>query len=198
MQVQKPIGIKVWGIAILVFSGLSIYVYAPVVLKAIFTGEYGSIFGLISNMIIGFGCEIALLVGAEGVHLGQEDLPIREVKRIISSKLEGYRFVVGCSTHSIDQAVQAEEDGADYISFGPIFPTNTKPEYKSVGIKLLQQVKQKVRLPIVAIGGIKKTNIKEILNVGIDAIAVISAVSSEHSIEEVVRDLKSEISLTER
>ena len=98
--------------------------------------------------------DIAVALDCDGVHLGQDDLPIEAARRVV-----GPDRIIGVSTHSLDQAVQAQEQGADYIGVGPIFATPTKKDYKPVGLKLISQVKEKLTIPFVAIGGINEDNI---------------------------------------
>jgi thiamine-phosphate pyrophosphorylase len=115
--------------------------------------------------------DIALCVNADGVHLGQDDLPLKEARRII-----GKKKIIGISTHNLEQAIEAERDGADYIGFGPVFHTMTKDAGKPKGIDMLREVKTKVKIPVVAIGGINLKNIKSVLDTGADAVAVASAI----------------------
>lgn len=115
--------------------------------------------------------DIALCVDAEGVHLGQDDLPLKEARKII-----GRDRIIGISTHSLEQAIEAEKNGADYIGFGPVFPTSTKDAGKPKGIEMLREVKSHVRIPVVAIGGINLKNVMSVLHTGVDAIAVASAI----------------------
>ncbi len=131
--------------------------------------------------------DIALLIGADGVHLGQEDLPLKEIK---NTKLKIKNFIIGISTHNLTQAKEAEKDAATYISFGPIFNSPTKPELKPVGLELLKEVKKKVKIPVVAIGGINEENICEVKKTGVDSVAVISAITKAKDIESNIRNLK--------
>ena len=117
-------------------------------------------------------CDIALAAGADGVHLGQEDLPIGEARALLGSGM-----VIGISTHNVAQALEAEALGANYIGFGPIFPTRSKTHPDPVvGIEGLREVRSRVRLPIVAIGGITAANISAVAHAGSEAPAVLSAV----------------------
>jgi thiamine-phosphate pyrophosphorylase len=115
--------------------------------------------------------DIALCVDAEGVHLGQDDLPLKEARKIV-----GRNRIIGISTHSLEQAIKAEKNGADYIGFGPVFPTSTKDAGKPKGIEMLHEVKNHVRIPVVAIGGINLENVMSVLHTGVEAIAVASAI----------------------
>jgi len=129
------------------------------------TERYGAIF------IINDHVDIAYLVDADGVHLGQDDLPLNEARRIL-----GQDKIIGISTHTIRQAINAERDGADYIGFGPIYHTGTKDAGRPKGINSLRQVRECVHIPIVAIGGITADNVKEVLNAGADGVAMISGI----------------------
>lgn len=125
--------------------------------------------------------DIASAVGADGVHLGQDDLPIREARKII-----GKDKIIGISTHSLEQAMDAERDGANYIGFGPIFHTMTKDAGSPKGIEILYEIKNQVHIPVIAIGGIKIENIRLVLDAGADAVAVASAIL-KGNIEENVK-----------
>ncbi len=116
--------------------------------------------------------DIALAVDADGVHLGQEDMPIKEARKIMGKKL------IGISTHSLGQAVRARDAGADYIGFGPVFHTDTKCGGRPVGISALSEIRAHINIPIVAIGGITWENVGEVLSAGADAAAVVSGILS--------------------
>jgi thiamine-phosphate pyrophosphorylase len=121
------------------------------------------------KLIVNDRVDIALACDADGVHLGQEDLPLA-----IGRKLTGQK-IVGISTHDIDQAKEAEQSGADYIGFGPMFGTTTKATGYSVrGLEMLRQVRAAVKLPIVAIGGINEQNVRQVWQAGADSAAIIS------------------------
>jgi len=122
-------------------------------------------------LIVNDFLDIAMCAGADGVHLGQDDLPLKEARKII-----GRDRIVGISTHSLEQAIEAEKNGADYIGFGPVFTTSTKDAGKPKGIEMLHEVKKKVSIPVVAIGGINLGNISSVLHTRIDAVAVASAI----------------------
>lgn len=115
--------------------------------------------------------DIALAVDADGVHLGQDDLPVKEAREIL-----GKEKIIGVSTHCIEQALEAEQAGADYIGFGPVFHTSTKDAGSPRGTDLLGEIKNKVSIPVVAIGGINLGNIHSVLETGVDAVAVASAI----------------------
>lgn len=133
-------------------------------LRAI-TGENNAV------LVINDHADIALAVNADGVHLGQDDLPLKEARRIM-----GGGKIIGISTHSLAQARDAEEGGADYIGFGPVFFTKTKEAGIPMGIEMLAEIKKAVGIPVVAIGGINLENLKAVLETGADAVAVASAI----------------------
>lgn len=120
--------------------------------------------------IVNDRADIALFSGADGVHLGQDDMPVHAARRML-----GKGAVIGVSTHNAAEAARAEDEGADYISFGPVFATKTKQDAQPPkGLAGLTAVRNKVKTPIVAIGGINEENIASVLNAGADACAVIS------------------------
>lgn len=124
------------------------------------------------TFIVNDRCDVALAVDADGVHLGQEDLPLAHARAIM-----GATKLIGISTNTVIQALEAEAGGADYIGFGPIFPTVSKTNAEPVvGLAGLREARAQVRIPIVAIGGITAANIADVLAAGADAGAVISAV----------------------
>jgi thiamine-phosphate pyrophosphorylase len=128
--------------------------------------------------------DIAAAVDADGVHLGQDDLPIE-----LARKLLGAGKRIGISTHSLEQAGNAETAGADYIGFGPLFPTTTKDAGEVQGLHKLTIVKQSVTVPVIAIGGINPGNVREVLRTGTDGVAVISAVLSSGDIRTAARNM---------
>jgi len=113
--------------------------------------------------------EITRIVPAEGVHVGQDDLPIASVREIA-----GPNCVVGKSTHSVDQAIRAFYEGADYIGFGPIFATPTKPDYPPIGLEEIRKVHDAVHIPIFCIGGIKLDNLPEVIEAGARRVVIVS------------------------
>lgn len=126
-----------------------------------------------ATFIINDYVDIALAVNADGVHLGQEDMPIREARKLL-----GENKIIGISTHSMKQAVDAQRAGADYIGFGPIFKTTTKNAGKPKGTKSLIEVKKHIKIPVVAIGGITIDNVSEVFKSGADAVAVATGILS--------------------
>ena len=131
--------------------------------------------------------DIALAVGADGVHVGQSDLPAA-----VARKLIGAGKILGVSATTLDEAVRAEEDGADYIGLGPIFEARgTKPDAgQPLGLDLIRAARERCALPIVAIGGINGSNICDVFEAGADCAAIISAIVSAPDIADAVRRLK--------
>ena len=137
------------------------------------------------TFIVNDRVDIVLATDADGVHLGQDDLPLS-----IARKILGKDKIIGVSTHSLEEAIQAEEKGADYIAVGPIFTTPTKVDYKPVGLELIRQVKDRIKIPFVAIGGIDENNAREVLKAGATRVAVVRAVVGSDNITEAARLLK--------
>lgn len=133
--------------------------------------------------LINDSIDIALQVSADGVHLGQNDQSIASARKII-----GPDKIIGRSTHSLKEAIQAVEEGADYIALGAIFPTTSKPKgHIVVGVDVLKEVIQKIPIPVVAIGGISRSNIGQVLETGVASIAMISALTDVPPIEAETR-----------
>lgn len=128
--------------------------------------------------------DIALASGADGIHLGQKDLPVSTARRLLSID-----SIIGCSTKTVAQALQAQADGADYLAMGAIYPTTTKVETILVGIERLKEIKAAASLPVVAIGGINRANAAEVARAGADCIAVITAVLAADDVEQATREL---------
>ncbi len=128
--------------------------------------------------------DIALMVGADGVHVGQEDLPVTAVKHLAP------HLMVGCSTHSPEQAARAVEDGADYIGVGPIFTTQTKENVcDAVGFEYLDHVAADHNIPFVAIGGIKRHNIRSVAERGASTICLVTEIISARNIKERISEI---------
>ena len=126
-----------------------------------------------ATFIINDYVDIALAVDADGVHLGQEDMPIKEARKLL-----GENKIIGISTHSLKQAVDAQRAGADYIGFGPIFKTTTKKAREPKGTKSLIEIKKHIKIPVVAIGGITIGNVSDVLKNGAYAVAVATGILS--------------------
>jgi thiamine-phosphate pyrophosphorylase len=129
--------------------------------------------------------EIARIVQAEGVHVGQDDPPIAEAREIA-----GPECLAGKSTHSVDQAIRAFNEGADYIGFGPIFATPTKPDYQPVGLDEVQRVHEVIRIPIFCIGGIKLDNLPEVIAAGARRVVIVSGLLLANDIASYARCVK--------
>jgi len=132
--------------------------------------------------------DIALGVDADGLHIGQTDLPLSVVRGELSVDK-----IVGCSTADLSQALEAEGEGADYIAVGSIFSSSTKEDATVVGIETLKQIRQAVSVPLVAIGGINRENISQVVSAGADAAAVISAILMEEDTSAAVYQMVAEI-----
>jgi thiamine-phosphate diphosphorylase len=135
-------------------------------------------------LIVNDCVDIAMLAGADGVHLGQEDLPLDAARRVA-----GADMIIGISTHTIEQARAAENGGADYIGFGPMYTGGLKSIRTGQGLENLRAVRSAVKIPIVAIGGITEATVPEILAAGADAAAIITDVLASPDISTKVRSI---------
>ena len=132
--------------------------------------------------------DIAVLAGADGVHLGQKDIPVAEARRIC-----GDEMIIGASVNNAEQARKAVDDGADYVAVGAVFATSTKPDaVQGVGLDAVFDVKREVgdEVPIVAIGGINRGNLEHVLEAGADCIAVVSAIMAQPDKKAAAKELK--------
>jgi thiamine-phosphate pyrophosphorylase len=135
--------------------------------------------------IVNDRADIALAIDADGVHVGQEDLPLAAVRKVV-----GTHKMIGVSTHDPNQAVEAERGGADYIGFGPLFGTTTKATgYTARGLDQLKEIRSLVRLPIVAIGGITAERAPLALAAGANAVAMISDLVLARDVSAKVREI---------
>ena len=129
------------------------------------------------RLIVNDRIDIALACDADGVHLGQEDLPLAAGRRLMGSN------IIGISTHDLEQAKEAERNGADYIGFGPMFGSATKATgYTARGLEMLRQIRAAVKIPIVAIGGITEANVQQIWQAGADSAAILSDILNAEDI----------------
>jgi thiamine-phosphate pyrophosphorylase len=135
-------------------------------------------------LIINDRLDIALAVDAAGLHVGQNDMPPH-----IARKVLGPNKILGVSTATLQEALKAQEDGADYIGVGAMFPTNSKSDAKYVTLEDLEKIKQGVKIPVVAIGGINLSNIRQVMEAGADGAAVISAILGKDDIKKAAREL---------
>jgi thiamine-phosphate pyrophosphorylase len=128
--------------------------------------------------------DIAVAVGADGVHVGVDDLPVAACRRVV-----GDEMIVGRSSHSLDEALEGAAEDIDYLAVGAIFSTSTKREHTVVGVELLRQVRAQVSLPLFAIGGITAANLDEVLAAKPDGVVMISGVLNAADIARHVRAL---------
>jgi len=133
-------------------------------------------------LIMNDHAEIASRVPVEGVHVGQDDDSIEAARR-----KAGHEIIVGKSTHSLEQALAAQREGADYIGFGPIFATPTKPDYTPIGLADIRRVHAEVSLPIFCIGGINIDNLQSVMDAGAKRVVMVSALLKAHSIVDYAR-----------
>ena len=128
-----------------------------------------------ATLIVNDDIDLALAAQADGVHLGQDDLPLWVARKVLGEKM-----IVGVSTHSLEEAIRAEAEGADYLGLGPIFPTETKKNtVPPLGTRTISEVKREVQLPLYAIGGIRLEHLPELLAAGADGVAVVSGMTGD-------------------
>lgn len=135
-------------------------------------------------LIVNDRVRVAGLSGAQGVHLGQNDGPLKEARLVL-----GDAAIIGRSTHSREQIIEAQEEGFDYIGVGPVFSTPTKPGVASVGLDLVRFAAQNIRIPFVAIGGINESNASQVREAGATAVAVVRAVIDSKDPESAARNI---------
>lgn len=135
-------------------------------------------------LIINDRADIALAVGAEGVHVGQSDLPCPAVRAMF-----GAETIIGVSASNLEEAVKAEQDGADYLGVGAMFATGTKTDASIVTMEELEKIRQAVSIPIVVIGGINSHTLSQFKGKGIDGISVVSAIVAQPDPEAAAREL---------
>ncbi len=139
-------------------------------------------------LIVNDHVDIALAVGADGVHLGQDDLPVAAARKI------GPELLVGASTHSVEEALRAEKEGADYVNIGPIFPTKTKEGLGSfLGPEAIGSIGSRISLPFTVMGGIGASNIREVVSQGARKIAMVTAITKAPDVAEAVRTFRKAI-----
>lgn len=139
-------------------------------------------------LIINDRMDIALAVDAEGLHIGQSDMPLK-----IARKIFGNNKIIGVSTSNIEEALEAQKDGADYVGVGAIFPTVTKKDADRVTLDNLKKIKETLKIPVVAIGGINKDNVESVMETRIDGVAIISAILGEIDIKGISQTFKDKI-----
>jgi len=135
------------------------------------------------HFIVNDRLDLALAADADGVHLGQDDLP-----PMVARSALGPGKTLGVSTHSLEQAIRAAEEGADYLGIGPIFPTATKATgYAAVGCDMIRRILVRIDLPLVAIGGITLSNVAEVIQAGAAGVAVVSAIIAADDVSDASR-----------
>ncbi|MFT5413270.1 MAG: thiamine-phosphate pyrophosphorylase [Verrucomicrobiales bacterium] len=135
--------------------------------------------------------EVAASTGADGVHVGQDDMQIADVRKII-----GQNKIVGKSTHSLAQAIAAQAEGADYIGFGPLFATPTKPGRPAIGTEDIRAAHKAVtNIPIFCIGGVKKENVPELVEAGARRVVIVSGILQAEDPAEYTRDVKARLTI---
>lgn len=139
-------------------------------------------------LIVNDNVEVAIYSGADGVHIGQGDMKLKEVRKFL-----GPSKIIGVSVHTPEEALVAEKDGADYLGVGSIFPTSTKVDASMLSLKTLAEICKIVSVPVVAIGGINSQNISTLANSGVVGIAVISAIFSQRNIPLATYLLKQQV-----
>lgn len=129
--------------------------------------------------------EIAIKCGADGIHVGQEDMEAGNVRAIV-----GENMVIGVSVQTVEQAMAAEKAGADYLGVGAVFNTSTKLDACKVSFDTLKKICESVSIPVVAIGGITKSNMMQLKGIGVDGVALVSAIFAAEDIEQECRELR--------
>ncbi|WP_010096581.1 thiamine phosphate synthase [Ornithinibacillus scapharcae] len=137
-------------------------------------------------LIINDRVDVALATDADGVHIGQSDLPLSEVRRLVPPSM-----IVGVSTSTVEQALAAEHGGADYIGVGAVFPTQSKKNAKVLAPGKLESIIEKVSLPVIAIGGITNENIDAVLTLDVTGVAVVSVINKAEDPYMVAKSLRS-------
>ncbi|MDD6490408.1 MAG: thiamine phosphate synthase [Clostridia bacterium] len=137
-------------------------------------------------LIINDNVDIALKSGADGVHVGQHDMQAENVRKLV-----GENMIIGVSARTVEQAVLAEKNGADYLGVGAVFNTSTKIDASSVSFRTVSEICKAVSIPVVAIGGISSENILQLSGLGVDGVALVSSIFSAENIEQECKKLRS-------
>lgn len=135
--------------------------------------------------VVNDNVNVAVACGADGVHVGQKDMAAGEVRRCI-----GDNMLLGVSVHTVAEAAEAVQNGADYLGLGAVFPTSTKTDVAQMSMETLRDIRDAVDIPIVAIGGIKQNNIMQLAGSGVDGAAIVSAIFAARDIEAASRALR--------
>lgn len=128
--------------------------------------------------------DVALATNADGVQLGPEDMPISLAREIAPN------LIIGASVYSLEEALQAEKERADYLGAGSVFPTPTKAGVRVIGVEGLRKIVESVKIPVVAIGGINHKNARDVLKTGVDGIAIISAIMGAKDVKKATEEMK--------
>ena len=139
-------------------------------------------------LVINDHLEVAAAIGSEGVHVGQDDDAVARARAVV-----GPSCFVGKSTHSLAQAIAAQAEGADYIGFGPLYATGTKPDYMPIGLNDITEVHRRVTLPIFCIGGVNAARLDEIIAAGARRVVVVSAFLQAEDVSAEVSSLKARL-----
>ncbi|WAM34051.1 thiamine phosphate synthase [Caldicellulosiruptor morganii] len=143
------------------------------------TEQYGAL------LIVNDHADLCLMVGADGVHLGQEDYPVKEVRKIL-----GEDYIIGVTAHTKEQVEKAAEDGADYVGLGPVFASFTKDRpHPPIGIEMVSWAAKNCSLPFVAIGGIKEHNLKDVLDAGAKCVSLVTEIVGSDDILKKIKRL---------
>lgn len=151
--------------------------------------RYAADFRQITNdlgalLIINDSLDLALKYKADGVHLGINDLPIKEARK------RAPQLLIGASIHNLQEALRAQDNGASYINIGPIFPTRTKPGIsKFLGVEAIKEITPRIKIPFTIMGGINRNNIHEVLSAGARHIAMITGITEADDVEKTTKDL---------
>lgn len=129
--------------------------------------------------------ELVASAGATGAHVGQDDMTVA-----VARELAGTKGIIGKSTHSLEQATAAQDVGADYIGYGPLFPTPTKPEYTAVGLSEIRRIHEAVKIPIYCIGGIKLENLRQVLDAGAKRVVIVSGLLQAPDLVTYAREVR--------
>ena len=135
-------------------------------------------------LIINDRLDIALAVDADGLHVGQDDLPMLKARELFPNK------IIGVSASTLAEALLAQQQGADYLGVGAVFSTTTKTDAPEVSLDQLELIKKSVTIPVVAIGGITRTNLQQVMATGIDGVSVISAILAQENILKAAKQLR--------
>lgn len=135
--------------------------------------------------VINDNMKVALAVDADGVHIGQDDMDVKEARKLL-----GEDKIIGVSAHNVEEAKKAEKGGADYLGVGAVCATSTKKDANVVSKEEIKKICREVKIPVVAIGGIKKDNIETLKGTGVDGVAVVSAIFAANDIKEDTKQLR--------